>query len=69
MPRFITSTHLPPSLKRKGFAAEVVDTQHPSDGGPVAVAWFFSLRDARADASRRNTDSPSQGHRPDRSTP
>lgn len=60
--RFIVSKNLPPTLKRIGYRFEVVDLTHPSDGGPVAVAWFKDEAPAIADAADRNFDPTVAAH-------
>jgi len=44
--RFHVSDCLPPALRRQGYRFEVVDMTHPSDGGPVAVSWHTTRREA-----------------------
>lgn len=64
MKRFITSINLPPSKRKADYRAEVIDTRHPSDGGPVAVAWFRSIEQAERDAVRRNAGAERSSNRP-----
>lgn len=33
-------------LRKQGYVAEIIDLQHPSDDGPVAIARCFTLEDA-----------------------
>ena len=47
MKRFLISKNLPPAKKREGYKVEIVDSKHLSDGGPVAIAWFRSMEEAR----------------------
>ncbi len=52
--RFIVSSNLPPKFNRQGYTHEVVDSTHPSDGGPVAISWHYTETDAEQTASALN---------------
>lgn len=53
-PRFIVAPISEPSAKRAGLAFEVIDRQHPSDGGPVAVAAMWEEIEAQKIAACLN---------------
>lgn len=44
--KFRIHTNLLPEHKRQGFTHELVDSSHPSDGGPVAIGQYRSEREA-----------------------
>jgi hypothetical protein len=52
--RFVVSANVQPAMKRAGIVAEVVDSRHPSDGGPAVVALCFSEADANRTALALN---------------
>lgn len=44
--RFILTTDVDRAERKRGIVAEIIDLQHPSDGGPVAIAQCFDKEDA-----------------------
>lgn len=51
--RYLVSTNLPPSKRREGFRAEIVDVRHPPTaddptGGPTAIEWYATEAQAYA---------------------
>jgi hypothetical protein len=61
--RFVVSPNLPPDKRQEGYRFEVIDSTHPSDGGPVAVAWFRTRETAEADAQARTIEADLDGYR------
>lgn len=52
---YIVSENLTTEAKKAGFKAEVVSSNHPSDGGPVAIACCHSVEEAKYIAMALNT--------------
>ena len=46
MDRFIISDTPEKKFKQIGLNYELIDMQHESDGGPVAIAWFEDRTEA-----------------------
>jgi hypothetical protein len=46
MDRFIISDKPDKQYKQVGLNYELIDMQHESDGGPVAIAWFAEKEEA-----------------------
>ncbi len=46
MKPFIISDDPPEEARKAGMVCELVQTKHPSAGGPVAIAWFRDYEDA-----------------------
>lgn len=40
VPKYILTNDLDVKERRHGFTTELIDLQHDTDHGPVAIAWF-----------------------------